>query len=226
MIKTSTLKPRALLWLSFLILFTLTAFSSAAAEAGRSIWPHDGSDLAPDPSLTFGKLPNGFRYVLMKNTTPRDRVSMHLNVQAGSLHESDDQQGLAHFLEHLLFCGTTHFPPGELVRYFQEIGMQFGPDANAHTGFADTVYDILLPSGGREDLEKGLLVLRDYADGALLLESEIDRERNVVLAEKRARDSADYRTFLATLGFRFPDARLPHRLPIGKEEVLRTAGRR
>jgi zinc protease len=186
-------------------------------------WPHEKGDLLPDSSLVFGKLPNGFRYVLMKNYTPKDRVSMHLNVQAGSLHESDNQQGLAHFLEHMLFNGSTNFKPGELVKYFQSIGMQFGADANAHTGFDETVYDILLPKGDRKNLKKGLTVIKDYAEGALLLASEIDSERRVVLAEKRTRDSASYRTYVATLNFEFPHAKISKRLPIGKEEILKKA---
>ena len=186
-------------------------------------WPHEKSDLLPDPTLIFGKLPNGFRYVLMENHRPKDRVSMHLDIQAGSMHESDNQQGLAHFLEHMLFNGSTNFKPGELVKYFQSIGMQFGPDANAHTGFHETVYDMLLPDGDREDLEKGLVVMKDFAEGALLLPSEIDKERRVVLAEKRTRDSASYRTHITTLNFEFPHARISKRLPIGKEEILKKA---
>ena len=186
-------------------------------------WPHVKSDLLPDPVLIFGKLPNGFRYVLMENHEPKDRVSMHLNVQAGSLHESDDQQGLAHFLEHMLFNGSTHFKPGELVKYFQSIGMEFGADANAHTGFNETVYDILLPNGDRKNLKKGLTVIKDYTEGALLLPSEIDSERRVVLAEMRTRDSAEYRTYIATLNFEFPHAKISKRLPLGKEEIVKNA---
>ncbi|HJO61438.1 MAG TPA: insulinase family protein, partial [Desulfobacterales bacterium] len=136
-------------------------------------WPHEKSDLQPDPAVVFRKLPNGFRYVLMKNKEPKDRVSMHLDIQAGSMHESDQQQGLAHFLEHMLFNGSTHFKPGELIKYFQRIGMQFGPDANARTGFYETVYDVLLPTGSKQSLSDGLLVMADYAEGALLLQSEI-----------------------------------------------------
>lgn len=184
-------------------------------------WPHEKSDLLPDPVLIFGKLPNGFRYVLMENHRPEDRVSMHLDVQTGSLHESDNQQGLAHFLEHMLFNGSTNFKPGELVKYFQSIGMQFGADANAHTGFNETVYDILLPQGDRKNLKKGLTVIKDYAEGALLLPSQIDSERRVVLAEKRIRDSAEYRTYVATLNFELPHAKISKRLPIGKEEILK-----
>ena len=188
-------------------------------------WPHEKSDLKPDPDLVFGKLPNGFRYVLRVNHKPKNRVSMHLNIQAGSLHESSDQQGLAHFLEHMSFDGSTHFKPGELVKYFQDIGMEFGPDANAHTGFNETVYDILLPTGDRENLVNGLLVIKDYAEGVLLSEEEIEKERNVILAEKRSRDSAAYRTFIATMAFEFPDSLVSQRFPIGDEHVIKTADR-
>ncbi|MFC1515402.1 M16 family metallopeptidase [Thermodesulfobacteriota bacterium] len=188
-------------------------------------WPHKTSDLVPDPSVLFGRLPNGFRYVLMENQTPRDRVSIHLTIHAGSLQESDDQQGLAHFLEHMLFNGSTHFKPGELVKYFQSIGMEFGPDANAFTGFDYAVYMILLPEGRRESLEQGLIVMKDYAEGALLLQSEIDRERGILLSEKRTRDSASYRTFTSTMKFEFPEARVSKRFPIGIETVLKKADR-
>ena len=159
----------------------------------------------------------------MENHTPKDRVSMHLDIQAGSLNESDDQQGLAHFLEHMLFNGSTHFKPGELVKYFQSIGMEFGADANAHTGFHETVYDILLPDGDSKNLKKGLTVIKDYTEGALLLPSEIDSERRVVLAEMRTRDSAEYRTYIATLNFEFPHAKISKRLPLGKEEIVKNA---
>ncbi|MBT3310947.1 MAG: insulinase family protein [Desulfobacterales bacterium] len=188
-------------------------------------WPHDKSDLLPDQNVKYGKLSNGFRYVLMENNEPKDRVSMHLNVQAGSVYEKDDQQGTAHFLEHILFCGSENFKPGELVKYFQSIGMQFGGDANAHTGFYETVYDLLLPDGSRKSIDKALLVLKDYAEGALILQSEVEREKKVVLSEKRTRDSASYRTFISTLKFELPGIRLSNRLPIGTEVALKKASR-
>jgi zinc protease len=188
-------------------------------------WPHQRSDLAPDPQVIFGRLANGFRYVLRPNAKPQDRTRLHLIVEAGSLHETDAQRGIAHFLEHMLFNGSTHFPPGELVKYFQKIGMQFGPDANARTGFYETVYDINLPTSGRESLREALLVMQDYAEGALLLPSEIERERGVVRAEKRTRDSADYRAYVASLNFELSGTRFPQRLPIGIEEVIQTADR-
>jgi zinc protease len=123
----------------------------------------------------------------------------------------------------MLFNGSTHFKPAELVKFFQSIGMEFGADANAHTGFNETVYDILLPEGNKEYLKKGLVVMKDFAEGALLLPSEIERERRVVLAEKRTRDSASYRTYVKTLKFEFPDAKISKRLPIGLEDTLKKA---
>ena len=202
---------------------TLMAAQHDAMAVSQSDWPHEKSDLPLDPAIVVGRLDNGFRYVLMQNQNPKDRVSMHLNIQAGSANEVDSQQGLAHFLEHMLFNGSEHFKPGELVKYFQSIGMQFGADANAHTGFFETVYDIFLPDGHEESFQKGLLVMQDYAKGALLLESEIERERKIILAEKRQRDSASYRTFVSGLMFELPDARITRRLPIGKEEIIQQA---
>ncbi|WDN89557.1 zinc protease [Desulfosarcina sp. BuS5] len=220
--------------LFFVILSLLSAASLQQSYAFNSAdiiavslpkWPHEESDLLPDPGLVYGRFPNGFRYVLLKNAEPKDRVDIHLDVLAGSLNETDQEQGLAHFLEHLLFCGSTHFKPGELVKYFQSIGMKFGADANAHTGFNETVYNILLPDGNKESLEKGLVVIKDYAEGAFLLEDEIKREMGVILAEKRTRDSASYRTYVETLKFELPESMISRRLPIGKEEIIKNAHR-
>ncbi|HHO47207.1 MAG TPA: insulinase family protein [Desulfobacteraceae bacterium] len=183
-------------------------------------WPHEKSDLRPDPDMVFGSLENGFRYVLKRNSEPADRVGLYLNIRAGSLHETDDQRGYAHFLEHMLFNGTTHYPPGTLVKYFQSIGMSFGADTNAHTSFDETVYRILLPVGDRRHLEEGLLVMADFARGALLLEEEVERERGIILAEKRTRDTAGYRLYEQRMRFSFAGARVAERLPIGTDEAL------
>jgi len=186
---------------------------------------HRQSDLKPDPNVTFGEFENGFRYILMPNQKPEDRVSMHLYIQAGAMLEKDNERGIAHYLEHMLFNGTEHFKPGELVKYFQSLGMRFGPDVNGRTGFYNTVYDIDLPEGDKKGLEKGLLVLRDYAAGALIPAEEVEKERSVILAEKRTRDSVDYRTFVETLKFEFPDALISKRLPIGTTKVIKAADR-
>jgi len=195
------------------------------AQIHSAPWPHEGSDLKPSPNLRHGRLENGFRYVLMRNSEPKKRVSVHLDVQVGSLNERDGEEGLAHFLEHMLFRGSNYFAPGELIKYFQSLGMQFGPDVNAHTGFTETVYDILLPDGSRNHIGKAIIAAKDFARGALLLDSEIDKERNVVLAEKQRRDSVEYRTLISTLGFEFPGSLIAKRLPIGREAVIQTAGR-
>ncbi len=177
-------------------------------------------NMAPDPALIQGTLDNGLRYILLKNPTPENRISMHLDVQVGSMYEAHGQEGAAHYLEHMLFNGLTHYKPGELVEYFQSIGMMFGPDANAHTGFYETVYDIFLPANDADSMNKALGVLNDYAQGALLLPSEIERERGVILAEKRERDSVSYRTFKSSLAFEMPGSLVSSRLPIGTDEVL------
>ena len=209
----------ALVW----IWLALAAITSAAMEnpvGYQSSWPQEGSDLVPDPAMDFGRFANGFRYLIMRNHTPPERVSMHLLVFAGSLYETDMERGAAHFLEHMMFNGTTQFKPGDLVRYFQSIGMQFGPDANAHTGFFETVYDVLLPDGKPDHLSKGLMVLKEYAQGAILLDTEVEKEKRVILSEKRDRDSANYRIFESRIAFEFPDLLLSKRLPIGIESTI------
>ncbi len=213
----------SLLMICLLIIGLLSPTVTIAKDCFTPAWPHESSDLQPDPSLVFGRLDNGFRYILRKNQEPENRVAMSLNIQAGSLNETDDQRGYAHFLEHMLFNGSTHFPPGKLVEYFQSIGMSFGGDTNAHTGFDETVYDIILPTGSKENLEKGLLVLSDYARGALLLEEEVERERGVILAEKRSRDSAGYRAHVKETEFSMQGTLIPERMPIGILETLEKA---
>lgn len=200
--------------------FFVQTAGPVVAQPAEQTWPYEQSDLAPDPQAFFGRLPNGLRYILKENQTPRDRVSMHLYVQCGSLFETDGEQGIAHFLEHMQFDGSTDFPPGELVKYFQRIGMRFGPDANAHTGFDRTVFDVVLPKGDLQNIAEGLKVLKEYAQGALLLPEQVEKEKKVVLAEKRTRDSADYRTLEASLKFELPGTLLARRLPIGEDETI------
>ncbi len=186
-------------------------------------WPHEQSDLSPDPSLVFGTLENGLRYVLMPNHEPKGRVAMYLDVQSGSLHETDEQRGLAHYLEHMLFEGRTHYPPGTLVEYFQSIGMEHGADSNAHTYYDETVYKLLLPDDKEKTLNDGLVVLADYATGALLLEEEVEKERGIILAEKRTRDSASRRVSKKSTEQGLAGTLVAQREVIGTDEVLKTA---
>ncbi len=209
------------------MIFGRTAYAGDSSSEGcfSTAWPSELSSLQPDPSLVRGRLANGFRYVLKKNGEPDNRVAIHLNIQAGSLHENENQRGVAHFLEHMMFKGTANFPSDSLIDYFQSIGMNFGGDTNAHTSFDQTGYHIVLPSGSEQELDKGFLVMADYAGRALLENSQIDKERGVILAEKRARDSAAYRIYVDSTAFAFRGTLLPERIPIGTEEVLRKAGR-
>ena len=187
--------------------------------------PGVSADLAPDPALVVGELPNGVRYALRHNVEPRGRASLRLVVAAGSLHETDEQQGLAHFLEHMAFNGSEHYAPGTLIEYFQRLGMNFGGDTNAYTSFDRTVYMLELPDTKPETLAEGFRVLSDYAGRLLLKPEEIDRERGVVLSEKLSRDSADYRASVAGYKFFLGGTLLPERLPIGTESVLKAADR-
>jgi len=204
------------------ICLVLLWFAVASCSPKHPV-PFSSGDAPSDPALVHGVLPNGFQYVLMENNTPKDRVNIHLNVFAGSVHETDEQQGIAHFLEHMLFNGTQHFKPGELVAYFQSIGMDFGADVNASTSFFHTKYDISLPSGDKEHLADALLVMVDYAKGALLLEDEVDKERGIILAEKQERDSVSYRTFKKKFAFELPGSLLTKRFPIGIAPVIQGA---
>jgi len=187
--------------------------------------PQENSDIAPDPNVKWGVLDNGMRYAILHNSEPPNRVSMRLFVDAGSLMENDDQQGLAHFLEHMAFNGTTHFPAGEMVEYFQRLGMGFGRDTNAHTSFRETVYKLEMPNTKDSILNDGFKLLRDYAGGMLLDPDEIEKERGIILSEKRSRDSVGWRTFVEQMKFVFPNSLIGRRMPIGLEKIIKTAPR-
>ncbi len=206
------------------ILLLTGLFLTTAAGAAPS-WPHEGSDIEPDASVRWGELENDLRYVVMPHGDPPGRLSLRLYVDAGSVMEEDDQQGVAHFLEHMAFNGTTHFPAGEMVEYFQRLGMAFGADTNAHTSFKETVYKLDLPNSEEGLLRETMQLIRDYADGMLFLEEEIEKERGVILSEKLARDSEDYRSYVEKMKFNLPDSLLSRRLPIGIEETISKAPR-
>jgi zinc protease len=188
-------------------------------------FPHEGSDLKPDPAAHFGTLPNGLRYVVLPNSTPKGRVSLRLLVLAGSLHEKDDQRGLAHFLEHMAFNGSTHYPAGTIVEFFERMGMKFGADANANTNFDRTVYLLELAHSDDATIAEGLRVFADDAAGLLLTADEINRERGVVLSELRARDSVGHRSFVARTDAMLGATLFPRRMPEGLAEVITAAQR-
>lgn len=196
-----------------------------AAAAAAPAWPHEASDLAPDPRVRFGRLDNGLRYAIVRNATPPGEASIRLRIDAGSLHEAEDQRGLAHFLEHMMFNGTTHVPEGEFVRRLERAGLRFGADTNASTNFDQTVYDLDLPETDAATVDTALYLLREVADEALLDAAAIDRERGIVLAEERTRATPGYRIFVDEIGYLLRGDLLPERVPIGLPEVIRTAPR-
>jgi zinc protease len=198
---------------------------SAATAPGEILWPHQESDIPPDPGAVFGSLENGMSYIILPNDEPPGRVSVRLHIAAGSLMEDDNQRGLAHFLEHMVFNGTEHFDPDELIPRMQRLGIAFGAHVNAYTSFDETVYMLDLPETGDDMLDLGFTVMRDFADGALLEAEEIDKERGVILAEKNSRDSVDYRMMKTQFSTLLPDSLVSRRFPIGTEDVIENAPR-
>lgn len=183
------------------------------------------SDIKPDPAVRFGKLPNGMTYIIMRNATPPGTASMRLRINGGSMMENDSQQGLAHFLEHMAFNGSKNVPEGDMIKILERHGLAFGPDTNAHTGFGETVYELDLPQVGDDDVDTGLFLLRETAGNLTLDDGAIDRERGVILGEERTSASPGLRAYMKWSADSFGDQVYPHRLPIGKVDVINTAKR-
>lgn len=180
----------------------------------------DNHSLPLDPELRTGKLANGFTYYIRKNKSPEKKVMMYLAVKVGSILESDRQQGVAHFVEHMSFNGIKHFPKKELANYLEKAGVRFGADLNANTGFDETVYQLPLPSDQPELLANGLQIMRDWAQDAVIDAEDVEKERHVILEEKRARQGMQQRYEEQSIPFCTNGSRYGLRLPIGKEEVL------
>ena len=188
-------------------------------------WPQAASDIAPDPAITFGTLDNGLRYIIQPNSEPPARVSLRLHIAAGSLMEADDQRGLAHFMEHMVFNGTKHFTADDLVPRMQRLGIGFGAHVNASTWFDETIYMLDLPDLSQPTMELAFTVMRDFCDGALLDPNEIDKERGVILSEKISRDSVEYRLMEQEFAKILPDSLISRRFPIGLEDIIKSAPR-
>ena len=174
------------------------------------------------PEIKMGKLSNGLTYYLRKNAKPEKKVELRLVIKTGSILEEDDQQGLAHFTEHMAFNGTQHFKKNEMVSFLQSIGVKFGADLNAQTGFDETIYILPIPVDKPGNLEQGMLVLEDWASAVTFEPSEIEKERGVVLEEERSGKGARERMSKKTLPLILQGSRYALRLPIGKSEILKT----
>ena len=187
-----------------------------------NVLAHPLNDTLPvDPDLIKGFLPNGLTYYFRHNAVPEHRVELRLVVKAGAMLEDDDQCGLAHFMEHMNFNGTRNFPKNELVNYLEAIGMKFGADLNATTGYDKTVYVLSVPTDKPENLKKGFRVLEDWADGALLTDKDIDEERGVVLEESRLRKGSQARFRRQIDPLLYNGSLYATRDPIGNDDSLR-----
>jgi zinc protease len=175
-----------------------------------------------DPRVTIGRLENGLRYFIRKNQTPEKRAELRLVVNAGSILEDDDQLGLAHFVEHMAFNGSRHFAKQELIEFMESIGMRFGPDLNAYTGFDETVFMLTVPTDKPELLDQAFLILEDWAHGLDFDAEEIDKERGVVIEEWRLGQGASARLRDQQFPVLLKGSRYAERLPIGKKGILET----
>ncbi len=200
--------------------------SARRETSAASVASYGLSDQMPvDPEVVVGTLPNGLRYYVRANGKPGRQAELRLVVKAGSVLEDADQRGLAHFVEHMEFEGTRHFPQQSLVGFLSSLGLSIGPDANAATSFDDTQYTLRVPTDVPGVLDRALLVLEDWAQGASFEQSGIDRERGIVLSEWRMHLGADERTQDKIRRVQLEGSRYADRPPIGNPDIVEHAQR-
>ena len=174
------------------VTLSVSSYSIAQTiQAAKTVTPE--GEIPLDANVKTGKLANGFTYYLRKNVEPKNRATLYLAVKTGSILETDEQQGLAHFAEHMSFNGTKNYPKNELISYLQKAGVRFGADLNAYTSFDETVYQLPIPTDDPDLFKNGMQIMRDWAQDALLDQVEIDKERGVVLEDKRLCNGAGER---------------------------------
>src|SRR2546423_793991 len=173
-----------------------------------------------DPEISIGKFANGMRYYIRRNKKPEKRAELRLVVKTGSILEDEDQQGMAHLVEHMAFNGTSHFPKNEVVSFLESLGMRFGADVNAYTSFDETVYMLTVPTDKPEMMDRALLILEDWAHNLSFDPTETEKERGVVMEEWRLGRGADMRMLQKIFPIVLKDSRYAERLPIGKPEII------
>ena len=214
----------------FLLAAASVAALTAAAPAMAQVQPSDPwaqatSDIPADSNVRFGTLPNGMQYAVLRNATPPGQASLRMRIDAGSLMEDEDQLGLAHFMEHMAFNGTTNIPENELLRILERLGLAFGADTNAATGFDQTFYQLELPRTNDETVDAALRIMREQVSEALMDAAAVDAERGVIEGEERTRNTPGLRSAKAQLALLAPGQRLSNRFPIGDLNIIRTAPR-
>ncbi len=206
--------------LHLVILILLMGVAGLTAKS-QSVKPEDGQKKIPtNPEIKVGKLPNGLTYYIRHNKKPENKVELRLVVNTGSVLEDDDQQGLAHFMEHMNFNGLKNFPGNEIVHYLQSIGVAFGNDLNAFTSFDETVYILPVPSDQPGKLDSAFMILADWSNGALLTSEEIDKERGVILAESKIGKGADDRMMKKYFPQMLSGSKYSNRMPIGIDSII------
>jgi zinc protease len=209
------IRTRLLLLTSAILLASFLTSPSQLARAQAL------SDPMPvDPQITIGKYANGMRYYIRANKKPEKRAELRLVVKAGSILEDDDQQGLAHLVEHMAFNGTKNFPKNEVVTFLESLGMRFGADVNAYTGFDETVYILTVPTDKPEMMDRALQILEDWAHNLSFESAEIEKERGVVMEEWRLGRGAGRRMLDKIFPVILKGSRYADRLPIGKPEII------
>ena len=201
---------------------TATTATNPQTEAGKA-WNFAASDVPVDPNIVFGVLPNGMKYALLANSTPKDSVVLRMRFDVGSFAEAEDQRGLAHFLEHMAFNGSTNVPEGEMIKLLERKGLAFGADTNASTGFDETIYQLDLPNASDDLIDTGLMLMRETGGELAIDPTAVDRERGIILSERRARDTYQLRNLIDQLDFQMQGMKVASRLPVGTEEVIKTA---
>ncbi len=186
-------------------------------------WNSDKSDLPTDNSIIYGRLSNGLRYAIRPNNRPQNQVLVRMAFDFGSAAEAEDEQGLAHFIEHMAFNGTTNVPEGEMVKMLERLGLAFGADTNASTGYTMTDYRLDLPKSDPALIERALFLMRETASEIVFDPAAVDRERGVVIAEMRQRENFQFQRTRAQQELFYPDSFYSTRYPIGTKEVLETA---
>lgn len=195
-----------------------------AETPAEPAWPFEQSDIPVDPEFRFGQLANGMRYIIRNNDRPERTALVRMVIGSGSLAETDSERGLAHFLEHMAFNGSNSVPEGEMVRLLEREGLAFGADTNASTSFEETIYKLDLPRSDPALLDTALMLMRETASELLIAPEAVDRERGIILSERRDRTNFGLKDTLDQFEFLAPGARYGARLPIGVPEVLETAG--
>ncbi|MCA0210883.1 MAG: insulinase family protein [Proteobacteria bacterium] len=192
------------------------------SEAAKA-WNFAPSDVPVDSNIVFGVLPNGMKYALLKNSTPKDSVVLRMRFAVGSFAEAEDQRGLAHFLEHMAFNGSKGVPEGEMIKLLERKGLAFGADTNASTGFDETIYKLDLPNASDDLIDTGLMLMRETGSELTIDPAAVDRERGIILSERRARDTYQLRNLIDQLDFQMKGMTVANRIPVGTEEVIKTA---